>query len=138
MNWLTLLQYMPMLLGIIPRIQHAFDSTATNTNSVITNLIQEFAPQLAPMLEDIGKQIFPNLAEPIHIAAGAIVAFHPNAVMWMQDALNHADNAGLAVDGHFGPLTLAAVKAFQAKHGLAVTGFIDDIETALLTKLLAD
>lgn len=137
MNWLTLLQYVPTILSIIPKIQHAYDSSATNTNGVIANIVQEVAPGLVPMVEDIGKQLFPTLSEPIHIAAGAIVAFHPNAVMWMQDALNHVDNAKLAVDGHFGPKTLAAVKAFQTKHGLAVTGFIDDIETALLTKLLA-
>lgn len=136
MNWLSLLQYVPMILNLIPKVQHAYDSTATNTNGAIVNLVQELTPGLVPMIEDIGKQMFPALAGPLHIAAGAIVAFHPNAVMWMQDALNHVDNAGLAVDGHFGPKTLAAVKAFQKKHGLEVTGFVGDLETSILTKLL--
>ncbi len=34
--------------------------------------------------------------------------------------------------GHFGPLTLAAVKAYQAKNGLPVTGFVGEMTRAKL------
>lgn len=43
-------------------------------------------------------------------------------VRQLQRNLNEAINAGLVVDGIFGPKTLAAVKAFQGAHGLVVDG----------------
>jgi len=43
----------------------------------------------------------------------------------LQTALNaHGANPSLTVDGDFGPLTTAAVKAFQASHGLTVDGLV--------------
>lgn len=42
----------------------------------------------------------------------------------LQSDLNYDDNAGLAVDWQFGPLTEAAVKTFQSKHGLSVDGVV--------------
>lgn len=41
-----------------------------------------------------------------------------------QACLNVYDNAGLATDGDFGPLTLAAVETFQRSRGLAVDGVV--------------
>jgi peptidoglycan hydrolase-like protein with peptidoglycan-binding domain len=43
-----------------------------------------------------------------------------NAVKALQRALG-----GVAVDGAYGPKTVAAVKAFQKAHGLATTGVTD-------------
>ena len=40
----------------------------------------------------------------------------------LQSDLNYDDNAGLGVDWQFGPLTEAAVKTFQSRHGLTVDG----------------
>ena len=45
-------------------------------------------------------------------------------VTTLQKDLNKDDNAGLTVDGDFGPLTLAAVKAYQSRHGLSVDGIV--------------
>lgn len=45
-------------------------------------------------------------------------------VQALQSDLNYDDNAGLAVDGGFGPLTEAAVKTFQSKHGLSADGVV--------------
>ena len=42
-------------------------------------------------------------------------------VKWVQSQLN-AEGAGLTVDGSFGPVTEAAVKEYQLRHGLAVDG----------------
>jgi hypothetical protein len=43
-------------------------------------------------------------------------------VIWLQTALNKGMNAGLAIDGNFGPLTETAVKNFQTKNKLVVDG----------------
>jgi hypothetical protein len=43
-------------------------------------------------------------------------------VKWLQTALNKVMNAGLAIDGSYGPLTETAVKNFQTKNKLAVDG----------------
>lgn len=43
-------------------------------------------------------------------------------VSLLQNLLNSVHNAGLAVDGEYGPATVAAVKWFQEAHGLTVDG----------------
>lgn len=43
-------------------------------------------------------------------------------VSLLQSILNSVHNVGLAVDGEYGPATLAAVKSFQQAHGLTVDG----------------
>lgn len=47
---------------------------------------------------------------------------HGPRVKWLQRLVSAALPAALADDGDFGPLTEAAVRAFQAKHGLPDTG----------------
>lgn len=57
-------------------------------------------------------------------------------VRWLQTALNRADNAGLAVDGSFGPLTETAVRNFQRRQGLSVDGIVGPITRGKLVELL--
>lgn len=45
-------------------------------------------------------------------------------VCWLQVALNMVDDAGLEVDGIFGSASDAAVKTFQASHGLDASGSV--------------
>jgi outer membrane protein OmpA-like peptidoglycan-associated protein/subtilisin family serine protease len=45
-------------------------------------------------------------------------------VRWVQSSLNTLMNAGLTVDGLYGPRTRAAVRAFQQANGLAVDGIV--------------
>lgn len=135
MDPLLLLQYAPTLLDLINKVATAYHTSATSTTSRVTNVIQAVAPGLSPLFGQIGSMLFPNLPSGLHSAASAIV-LTPSAVMYMQELLNAAGGFNLAVDGHFGPKTLAAVKSFQARHGLAVTGFLDDFETRLLQSLL--
>lgn len=50
----------------------------------------------------------------------------------LQQRLNQLDNAGLALDGVFGPLTAAAVKQFQANQGATVNGIVGSQDWGLL------
>lgn len=50
----------------------------------------------------------------------------------IQQALNDAGYGPLAVDGILGPKTKAAIRAFQAAHGLAVDGIVGPQTTAAL------
>ncbi len=53
-------------------------------------------------------------------------------ILWIQQALNRADNAKLIEDGKTGPATRAAVAHFQRLHGLHVDGTVGpDTEKAL-------
>ena len=127
---LTLLPYLLQFAQLVPQIKTAWDSSTTNTMGSVQAVIQN--TQTVPMLEALGTQLFPKLAPTIHAAAAAVVMAHPDATSWLQSALNVVDNAGLQVDGHYGPLTRAAVEAFQTKKGLHITGFAADAENAAL------
>lgn len=58
-------------------------------------------------------------------------------VAWVQRSLNQIMGAGLAVDGIVGPLTRAAIIAFQRSEGLAADGIAGPITTAALQRRLA-
>ncbi|WP_232376486.1 C40 family peptidase [Amycolatopsis aidingensis] len=47
-----------------------------------------------------------------------------SAVLRVQRALNAAQSAGLAVDGQYGPKTVAAVRDYQSAKGLGVDGIV--------------
>ncbi len=57
-------------------------------------------------------------------------------VKWLQDGLNKIMQAGLVVDGHYGPQTKRAVKRFQEQQGLQVDGVAGPITKAKLQELL--
>ena len=73
------------------------------------------------------------------VTTGALAGTQPmlregdtgTAVKTLQTRLN-AWGATLATDGDFGPLTLAAVKAFQAAHHLSVDGIVGPLTWAAL------
>src|SRR5215217_5911591 len=48
----------------------------------------------------------------------------PVYIRWVQESLNRVSRAGLKVDGRLGPLTRAAVKAFQWGRGLPADGVV--------------
>ena len=53
-------------------------------------------------------------------------------IRWVQQSLNHLQNAGLAVDGIAGPLTRNAVRAFQGRAGLVQDGVVGPLTEAAL------
>lgn len=55
--------------------------------------------------------------------------FDVELVKQIQNRLNYWNEAGLTIDGKFGPATAKAVKDFQSKEGLTASGVVDD-ETA--------
>lgn len=52
------------------------------------------------------------------------------AAAWLQGELNRTIRAELAVDGRFGPVTLAAVQRFQGERGLTVDGLVGRMTNA--------
>lgn len=155
MDWFSLfMQFGPAIIQAIPAIRDVFASSTTGTTQKLTEVVQTVAPALVPVLEAAGAKQFPALASVLHVGAVALVSFHPNFTQWVQDALNRLmtpdainaaiqtvspgskDNA-LGVDGHYGPKTTAVLKAYQKSQGLAVTGFADDAEQAIITYALS-
>jgi peptidoglycan hydrolase-like protein with peptidoglycan-binding domain/GH25 family lysozyme M1 (1,4-beta-N-acetylmuramidase) len=89
-----------------------FTSTAT-LNGVSNVDMNAFKGTLAEFRAQVTGGAEPTLTEG---DSGA-------AVQTLQTRLN-VWGANLAVDGSFGPLTLAAVRAFQTQHGLTVDGIV--------------
>jgi lysozyme family protein len=59
-------------------------------------------------------------------------------VAWVQDALNHAWDAGLLVDGNLGRRTVYAIAEFQAAHGLVDDGNPGPLTVAAIKEALGD
>lgn len=60
-----------------------------------------------------------------------------NAVKTLQSHLNTVMKSGLVVDGQFGPLTDAALRAFQSRYGLQVDGVYGPQSAAMMKAALA-
>ena len=134
MDWLSIIQlaikYGPVVKGIIDM---------ASSNEDIVSKIKASAAPLAGVLEDVGSKMFPSAAPSLHIAAAAIAAFDPDVTRWLQGELNIfvTPSPNLVVDGMYGPKTTAAVKQFQAAHGLAVDGMAGNLTQAIIASLAA-
>ena len=109
MDWSTIFN----LINIAPSIKKWID-----IGLPIIAELQKSDPHLIPVLQKIGKDLFPSLSTPIDLVASAADAlFDPHGVMWVQNSLNKLGaSPALVVDGSYGALTKTAVRAFQTAH----------------------
>lgn len=139
MNWLQLLQFVPLILQYGPQVASALQ-TATSNADVLTK-IEQLAPTVGSLVSSVGAALFPKSSAALQQIGGAIAAFDPNTTMWVQKTCNQllATAAGyvpLAVDGHYGPKTIAAVEQLQAKYGLAVDGIAGKVTQQVIAGVL--
>jgi lysozyme family protein len=75
---------------------------------------------VAPLLKRIGQMAKINY--PRALEEDPVPVVPDLDVKWLQESLNKLDQAGLEVDGRYGPETTKAVHVFQQNHGLDVDG----------------
>lgn len=134
MNWLTILQY---AIEYGPAVKSIIDEAVTNED--ISTKIRNLSAPFAGILEQVGREFFPQAAPVIHIAAVAMAAFDPSVTKWVQGALNSlmTPSPGLVVDGKYGPKTKAAVAQLQTQLGLTVDGVAGQLTQAAIAAALA-
>jgi len=131
MEWLTLL---PQIASIAGPIISAIE-TGVSVNSIGT-LVSN--PQVLNVFQTLGTQLFPKAAPQIALAGSLLATYSPNYVKWLQGMLNAylKPNPPLAVDGAYGPKTIAAVQAAQSKLGIKIDGVAGDATMAALSYFL--
>ncbi len=134
MDWFTII---PLVIRYGPIIKDIIDE-ATSNDDIVTK-IKKLAGPLAPLLEQIGGQMFPAAKPALHIAAAAMSSFDPSVTKWVQGSLNLvlAPSPNLTVDGIAGPKTRAAIVQFQTQMDLDVDGWAGVLTQAALTAAMA-
>jgi len=129
MDWLLIAQY---AVQYGPLLKMAIDEALSNDDLVTK--ISKLAGPFAPLLEQIGAQLFPNAKPEFHAAAAVMAAFDPSTTKWLQGSLNHlvVPSPNLEVDGLYGPMTRAAVKAYQTQLGLEPDGWAGRLTQAAI------
>lgn len=99
---------------------------AIRTGGSVMEIIARIIPELKPLLEALGIKLFPEVKPELSGSAAIDVIFDVEGTKWVQNGLNALGEAPpLAVDGRYGKMTTAAVKAYQVKKGEAVVGKAD-------------
>jgi hypothetical protein len=131
-----LIRFLPIIFRLInmaPQIQQAI-----RVGTPTVKAVEDNARDLLPLLGQIGKQMFPSIADSLAPAAAATTMFDPVRVKWLQTALNLLGaNPPLDVDGEYGPNTTAAVQQFQATHQLVADGWAGDVTHSALQLALS-
>lgn len=122
MNFLALMGLLPTILQAVELAQKIHsDVRGDKSIGGIVSTIQNNSPQVLDIFQKVGGTLFPNLGQQQQVAAAA-VTFDPELVKKIQEQLNKL-GAKLDADGHYGPKTKEAVKAFQGANGLEVDGW---------------
>lgn len=142
MDFMGLVGLLPTILRLVDFAKKAFQGG--NSINAVWTIIQN-----ALQNEDVrtlfnflfakkGAEDFPKVRPELQPAAAVVATYLPEYVMKVQNAVNILLDMKLDVDGHYGPLTKAAVEKLQKKLGLAeVDGWVGDktmaaIQVALL------
>lgn len=96
-----------------------------------------YGPKTAAKMIDALNGNAPVVTKPVKIATYTLRKGNKGSnVRTLQENLNMAINAGLEVDGSFGPNVEAAVKEFQHKYGLTVDGIYGKNSYNMMKSLL--
>src|SRR5262245_26110563 len=87
---------------------------------------------LMVLIQDATKLFSPATQE-----APRLGAAEEGSMSWLQESLNKLMDAKLVVDGAYGPLTNAAVNAFQKSRGLVADGWAGPETVALIIQELS-
>lgn len=134
MNFVALIALIPKIMQAIALINTIKTALASGQN--ILEVLKEKGAEFIQFFSDVAKVLFPGLNQEQQVAAGVLM-FDVQAVQEIQGSMNTLMNAGLQVDGSYGPLTKAAVSAFQTKHGLTVDGWAGRLTNAIIQVELA-
>lgn len=136
MDYMKLLALIPTILNVIGKIQ-----TALKSGGNVIAMIQGLAPDVLPVLQQLGAILFPDLSATQQTNAGALVLSNDivSTVQSQLNALNITDGSGraLTVDGIYGSLTKQAVAKFQQANGLSADGWAGPLTQAALTQAVA-
>jgi murein L,D-transpeptidase YcbB/YkuD len=117
---LSLIEILPIVLRFVqlaPQLQAALQLGQLDS-------VLKLAPDLLPLLKQVGKAQFPDIADQLAHLAGAQTLFDMTTVKWIQLSLNLLGaDPKLLLDGRYGPATRDAVKKFQTTHGLTADGW---------------
>jgi peptidoglycan hydrolase-like protein with peptidoglycan-binding domain len=129
MDWLLVAQY---AIQYGPLLKTAIDEALSN-DDLMTKIAKLTGP-FAPLLEQLGSQLFPNAKPELHAVAAVMAAFDPSTTKWLQGSLNLllTPSPNLVVDGLYGPATRAAVTAYQTQLGLTPDGWAGRLTQAAI------
>jgi murein L,D-transpeptidase YcbB/YkuD len=113
---------LPLLFKLIqfaPQIQGAI-----KTGIPIVDAVMRASPDLLPLLEQVGKSVFPQLTGTNAQWAAGNMIFNVEMTTSLQADLNKLGTSpALVTDGVYGNATKAAVARFQADHALEADGW---------------